>query len=123
MDLFRLVAALLVAAVHTAPLQSYSPLADFILTRIAARVAVPFFLLATGFFLLSRLRPGTARLGALLKKTAALYAAAMVFYLPLNLYNGAFAQNSLLPTLLRAVLVDGTVYHLWYLPARAQSLL
>lgn len=49
---FRMVAALLVVAIHTSPLCSYSQLGDFILTRMIARVAVPFFFMTTGFFVL-----------------------------------------------------------------------
>lgn len=43
-DYFRLVAALLIVAIHTSPLATYNETGDFILTRIVARVAVPFFL-------------------------------------------------------------------------------
>ena len=43
LDRFRLAAALLVVCIHTAPLDTYTPLGDFILTRILCRLAVPFF--------------------------------------------------------------------------------
>ena len=43
LDRFRILAAVLVIAIHTSPLGSYSADADFFLTRILARVAVPFF--------------------------------------------------------------------------------
>ena len=43
LDAFRLIAALLVVAIHTSPLASLSPDADFLLTRVAGRLAVPFF--------------------------------------------------------------------------------
>lgn len=43
LDRFRLAAALLVVAIHTSPLTCLSPKADFLLTRVLARVAVPFF--------------------------------------------------------------------------------
>lgn len=51
-DVFRVVAAILVAAIHISPLVSYNELADMVLTKIAARTAVPFFFMTTGFFLL-----------------------------------------------------------------------
>ena len=41
-DVFRLVAALLVVAIHTSPLASISADADFLLTRVLARLGVPF---------------------------------------------------------------------------------
>ena len=49
-EVFRVAAAFLVVAIHTSPLGSYGLTANFILTRVFARVAVPFFFMATGFF-------------------------------------------------------------------------
>ncbi|HFL3240867.1 TPA: acyltransferase family protein, partial [Clostridioides difficile] len=43
LDYFRIIAALLIIAIHTSPLLSYSKMADFVLTSIIARIAVPFF--------------------------------------------------------------------------------
>ncbi|MCM1539958.1 MAG: serine racemase VanT catalytic subunit [Blautia sp.] len=50
LDLFRLLAALLVIAIHTSPLGAFSPEGDFFLTRVLARIAVPFFFMVTGQF-------------------------------------------------------------------------
>ena len=63
LDAFRLVAAFLVIAIHTSPLTCFSANADFFLTRVLARVAVPFSLhgnwAVCRFPLLSRYkRPG-----------------------------------------------------------------
>ena len=52
LDWFRIISAILVITIHTSPLLSFAELPDFILTRIIARVAVPFFLMVSGFFLL-----------------------------------------------------------------------
>lgn len=49
-DYFRFVASLLIIAIHTSPFVSFSETGDFILTRVVARVAVPFFLMTSGFF-------------------------------------------------------------------------
>lgn len=54
-DHFRLIAALLVIAIHTSPLSSLSGDADFFFTRVLARVAVPFFFMVTGQFILGPL--------------------------------------------------------------------
>ncbi len=48
LDIFRICAALLVITIHTSPLASVSEGADFFLTRVLARIAVPFFLMVTG---------------------------------------------------------------------------
>ena len=51
LDCFRPLAAALVAAIHTSPLSNYTDLGDFLLTRVLGRVAVPFFLMVSGYFL------------------------------------------------------------------------
>ena len=126
-DIFRWAAAFLIVAIHTSPLASYSETGDFILTRVIARVAVPFFLMTSGFFLLGGSRRETGRLSAggrgeeklwrFLQKTAVIYGAAILLYLPLNIYNGYFSGGGLPGKILKDLLFDGTMYHLWYLPA------
>jgi len=116
-DEFRLAAALLVITIHTSPLAFCSETGDFFLTRVIARVAVPFFLMASGFFLISQYARDAGRLWAFLKKTAVLYGISIAVYLPLNLYNGYFSGKHFLPELIKDLVFDGTMYHLWYLPA------
>lgn len=120
MDYFKLFAAFLVIAIHTSPLSSFNNRIDFLLTGILARVAVPFFLMVTGYFLLPQyvfqhskdLRP----LSEFLRKTSLLYIAAITIYLPVNFYAGQLNDISILDVL-RMLVFDGTFYHLWYLPA------
>lgn len=120
-DYFRIIAALLVVAIHTSPLTSVDGTADFILTRVIARVAVPFFFMASGFFLLpgymnvKDTEPG--KLFKFLEKAAMLYGIAILLYLPINFYAGYFQMEFLLPNLIKDFVFDGTFYHLWYLPA------
>ena len=71
-------------SIHTAPLASFSAAADFALKTLA-RLAVPFFFTATGFFLLGELvrpglRPRTLSPGVrrFLKKTGVLYALSLI---------------------------------------------
>ncbi len=116
-DYFRFIAALLVVAIHTSPLAAFSEGGDFILTRVIARVAVPFFLMTSGFFLISRYACNAEKLYAFVKKTAVLYGAAILLYIPVNIYNGYFGMENLLPNIIKDLVFDGTFYHLWYLPA------
>lgn len=118
-DFFRIAAAVLVIAIHTSPLETVSGTADFILTRVTARVAVPFFFMASGFFLLSDGCAKTDRLKKFLKKTALIYIVSIVLYLPLNIYSGYFLSEELFLKILKDLFFDGTFYHLWYLPASA----
>ena len=120
LDRFKFIAAFLVVAIHTSPLSSFSANADFLLTRVLARTAVPFFLIVTGYFLLPQYlfeksmdrRP----LLRFLKKTVLLYGIAILLYLPINIYAGHF-QGAGIGELIRKVLFDGTFYPLWHLPA------
>lgn len=119
-DYFRLIAAFLVVAIHTSPLSGLNETADFVLTRIVARVAVPFFFMVSGFFLFPETEAGNLRfnrLASFLKKTSFLYAVAILLYLPLNIYAGTLEEWKYLPNLLKDIVFDGTFYHLWYLPA------
>ena len=95
-DLFRLAAALLIITIHTSPLADLSDTADFILTRIAARVAVPFFFVTSGFFLISRYHDQPAQFRGFVVKTALIYAAAALFYFTVTLYNALFTLENML---------------------------
>ena len=116
-DCFRMIAAVLIIAIHTSPLGTYSELGDFILTRVIARVAVPFFFMTSGFFLISRYNYKSEKFMKFIKKTALIYGAVIVLYIPINIYNGYFKMENLLPNLIKDIVFDGTLYHLWYLPA------
>ena len=103
-DYFRLIAA-------------FSQIGDFMFTRIIARVAVPFFFITSGFFLISRYTYNAERLYAFIKKTALIYGVAILIYIPINIYNEYFKMDNLLPNIIKDLVFDGTLYHLWYLPA------
>lgn len=125
LDAFRLPAALLVAAIHTAPFSGLNVEVDALLTYTLGRVAVPFFLMVSGYFVLAPALQdprgswgqgvGARRLGRFLARNLLLYLAATVLYLPLTLYAHNLPQT--VGAGLRALLWDGTFYHLWYFPA------
>ena len=134
---FRLVAALLIVAIHTAPLASFSESADFLVTYCFGRIGVPFFLMVTGFFVLAPYqrrnanrfssgqlermdygdsgRTGNGSIGKFLRKTAVLYGASTLLYFPLKLYYKNLSDS--VGGWLKEIFFDGTFYHLWYLPA------
>lgn len=136
-DNFRLVAALLIIAIHTAPLASFSETADFLVTYCVGRIGVPFFLMVTGFFVLAPYQRKNANhfssgqsevmnygdsgrvtsgsIGKFLRKTAVLYGISTLLYLPLKLYSKNFSHS--VGGWLKEIFFDGTFYHLWYLPA------
>ena len=105
LDDFRLIAVILVVANHTRSAEG-----QFLwLLTVLRRVAVPYFIMVSGYFLG---RNQWRYTGRFLKKTALLYGTGVLLYLPLNWYAG-----QLTPDFPRQVLFDGSFYHLWYLPA------
>ena len=125
-DNFRLVAALLIVAIHTAPLESLNSTADFLVTYCMGRVAVPFFLMVTGFFVLApyqrfvghssyQSENAILKTKKFLKKTIALYAIATLLYIPIKIYAKQLSNE--VGVWLKEIFFDGTFYHLWYLPA------
>ncbi|MBS6474658.1 MAG: serine racemase VanT catalytic subunit [Clostridiales bacterium] len=126
LDAFRLIAALLVIAIHTSPFASFNANADFFLTRILARLAVPFFFMVTGQFVLSKLFKNQqgqfSFIWKYIKKILLLYGIAILLYLPIAIYAEHY-QNLNLFSALKLLLFDGTFYHLWYFPALVLGIL
>ncbi|MBO6046813.1 MAG: serine racemase VanT catalytic subunit [Erysipelotrichaceae bacterium] len=112
-DNFRLLAACLVIAIHISPLAVISPTSDLILTRIIGRLAVPFFFMVSGYFVLSHY-DNNDRVTRFLKKSFHLYVIGMCLYLPVMIYSHGIQS---LPALIQDIVMDGTFYHLWYFPA------
>ena len=105
LDDFRWIAVILVVANHTRSAEG-----PFLwLLTVLRRVAVPYFLMVSGYFLG---RDGWRSTGRFLKRTALLYGVGILLYLPLNWYAGQLS-----PDFPRQVVFDGSFYHLWYLPA------
>ncbi|ADZ83239.1 acyltransferase family protein [Cellulosilyticum lentocellum] len=119
-DLFKFAAALLVVAIHIDPLSSYSEYSNYILCRVIARVAVPFFFIVSGYFFALKLsddKKNKEVLYAFIKKIGWLYLVASIMYLPLNIYKGDFTNPFTLLEGIKSIVFNGTFYHLWYLPA------
>ncbi len=118
-DAFRLAAAFMVIAIHTSPFSVWNETADFLFSYCLCRIAVPFFLMTTGYFVLGPYIFGNAtkkrRLEKYLVKNTALYLAVTFLYLPLSLYAGNFPKSA--GEGFRNFFFDGTFYHLWYFPA------
>lgn len=118
-DRFRPVAAAMVVAIHTAPLAEVSPVLGEAVVYGVFRVAVPFFLMVARRYVLAPFitrHPGSReRVRRYVRRSIATYLLATAAYLPLMAYAGNLPGS--VPAFLLWLLVDGTVYHLWYFPA------
>ncbi|WP_314587731.1 acyltransferase family protein [Paenibacillus terrigena] len=118
LDLTKLIMAFLVICIHTDPLESYSDTGNFILTRVIARVAVPFFFMTAGYYFFVKSR-SMSQFVKYMKKLGVTYVLWSVIYLPVNMYvwmNEGFTKEWLLHYIKQVIFI-GTYYHLWFLPA------
>ncbi|OJG28550.1 amino-acid racemase [Enterococcus caccae] len=110
----------MVVAIHTFPFQSIAPFLDEVITLTVFRVAVPFFFMITGYFLLGRLSlnfsyNNSQRVKKYLYKIGMIYLYSILLYFPLSLLNGTISLK--MNILLKVLIFDGSFYHLWYFPA------
>ena len=117
LDEFRLVAAFLVVAIHIGPFSCFSEKLDLYVTYGAGRLGVPYFLMLTGYFVLTGYREPdySQKVWRMAGKLALIYLGATILYLPLSWYAGNLPQTP--GEAFKWFFFDGTFYHLWYLPA------
>ncbi|MCI8327600.1 MAG: acyltransferase family protein [Lachnospiraceae bacterium] len=118
-DAFRMIAAFMVVAIHISPFSVWNQDVDYLITYCLGRIAVPFFLMTTGYFVLAPyVRSGFKRKYPIRKyfvKNIGLYLMATLLYLPIVIYSKKMPHGIM--GLLKQVFFDGTFYHLWYFPA------
>ncbi len=115
-DIWRFVASLFVIAIHISPFEKINPNIDFFFTRILGRIAVPLFLMITGYYILDKSLENKNYLKIYTKKILKIYLLSMIIYFPVNIYMGKL-ENIHFIFLIKDVFVNGTLYHLWYFPA------
>lgn len=126
-DVMKFISALLVIAIHCAPFIEVSEPLNFAFVQILGRLAVPFFFITSGFLFFRKIDPkqglkGEANLAQLKRywlRILKIYLVWSVLYLPLvflSWFQGGFDGSTLL-RFSRDVLLNGTYYHLWFLPA------
>lgn len=118
-DVFKFVASLLVLVIHFRPFGSVDPTLDFISAQMVSRVAVPFFLICAGYFSAEK-GLNHEHFKKTIIKLLKLYFAWSMVYAPIVWLGFSYNQNPFsLDVLywLRDIFFQGTILHLWYLPA------
>lgn len=118
-DYFRLIAAFMVIAIHISPLSVWSEGIDYLITYCIGRIAVPFFFMTTGYFVLAPYVLSNFKkkypLRKYLVKNIRLYLIVTAVYIPVSIYSGKMPKSIM--EFIKQLLFDGTFYHLWYFPA------
>lgn len=125
-NLMKFIGAFLVIAIHTNPLFDLSWGANFFVVNVLSRIAVPFYLVTSGFFLypkmIDQMNPQYQKKNkAYIQKLIFLYMFWSAFYLLINL-PAYFANKSFIVGLAhvgRNLLFTSIDVHLWYLIASA----
>lgn len=115
-DVWRAIVSFLIVAIHISPFNKICPQFDFFFTRILGRIAVPSFLMITGYYLLDKSMDDKKRIKDYTKKIIKIYLFCIILYIPLNIYMGKFENISFIQ-IIKDILINGTLYHLWYFPA------
>lgn len=124
-DLFKLFMAVAVVAIHTNPIINWTNQAAIRVIVIIEEWAVPFFFIASGFFLFCTMkRPykdSLARIDNYIIKIVKMYCAWTVISLPVIIYGYVISGNGVISCILsffKYFLFVGKLYnayHLWYL--------
>lgn len=125
-DILKFICALLVICIHTSPFLDVSGEIDFFVVQILGRVAVPFFFIISGFFVFSHLdyskswndEVNLAYIKKYLLRIFKIYLLWTIIYLPLSIWNG-YKDGFTITYVIRYIrdfFINGSYYHLWYLP-------
>lgn len=131
LDIFKFICALLVISIHTYPLLTFSKTANFYVSLVIGRIAVPFFFVCSAFFLFKKLniscgiksKYNSSILKNYLIRLLKLYIIWCILYFPFTIItwiNNGFGISDIV-VYLRNFIFAGGCYHLWFLPAMAFS--
>lgn len=115
-DVARFVVSFLVIAIHISPFININQDFNFFFTRILGRIAVPLFFMITGYFVIDGCLKDKSKLKKYTIKILKIYLFCIILYLPINIYMGKFNNISIF-SIIKDILINGTLYHLWYFPA------
>ena len=122
-DIAKYVSALLVVCIHTFPFIDINETFNTYFIQTVCRMAVPFFFTISGYFFFRKLTNDEEENKELLKRylfrLLKIYLIWTVIYLPYTIYNYVSAGTGWIGIIsyLRNFLLNGSYYHLWFLPA------
>lgn len=126
-DLFKFISAIFVIGIHTRPLAGLSVFADFMSCEIIFRIAVPFFVVCTGFYMSIKASFASSwtPIKSMVIKLLKLYVcySLLYFIILLVLWNKAgIFEVSLIIGWIKSFCIGESFYHMWYLSAMVVAL-
>ena len=80
LDYVRLILSFFIIAIHTYPLSFLGDFQDYLFTRIIFRIAVPLYLMITGYYILKKSLKQKEVLINYLKKISTIYLSSIIIY-------------------------------------------
>ncbi|MBB6714229.1 TraB/GumN family protein [Clostridium gasigenes] len=120
-NIMKFICAILVITIHTSVFRSLGEGANATLSLVIARIAVPFFFIAAGYFFYMKMGSREGYLKGYIKKLLIIYVIFNSLYLVLlfqtatSMINGGFGY-------LKAIYANGFALSLWYFPALILSI-
>lgn len=118
-DYFKFFCSLLVVTMHLNPLRDVNPTLSMFVNNCFCRIAVPFFFLASGFFISNKITNKNNAL-AYLKRLIKLYLIYTIIYIPQKLITLHYSGEPFWPSVLlfmRKFFFYGSYAQLWYVTA------
>ena len=129
-DLMKFIGAFFVVIIHVPPLKSVAPFLNYALVNYLVRIAVPFFFVASGYFLFRKTTFDNFDIGIPIKyavKNIKLYLIWTVIYLyPIIYYTIIHNEKGRTYGIwesIRNTIFMGSYVHLWYVKATAVAVL
>lgn len=119
LDIAQCISSLLVILIHCGRLSS-NPYVHFFVKSMLGRLAVPFFLVCSGYFYRERTKESADYAEKYYRRHISQYMKWSILYLPfglLFLYRSSLSWFLYPVGLLVGVIYSGVWYHLWYIPA------
>jgi serine/alanine racemase len=119
--MFRLLAAVMVVAIHTEPFMDVNDQLGYFFVKIFPRIAVPFFFAIAGYFYIGSLAAGKKVFVKYMCKLFVLYSIWSCVYFVIDFFRYALPNHIAFVTFVtrcaRHFFIDGSWYHLWFFPA------
>ena len=122
-DIAKYISALLVVCIHTFPFYEISETLNTYWIQTICRIAVPFFFTTSGFFFFRKWsndkETNKKNVKHYLLRLLKIYLIWTVIYLPYSIYDYTRDGFSIMNIIsyIRDLVLNGSYYHLWFLPA------
>ena len=119
-DIFRLICALMVVSIHTAPLSELGENWRYLTVQILPRIGVPFFFCTMGYYYIGFLLKGKCKFWQTMKRLLIIYGLwSIIYYIPdiKQVLNGNVSLVGFLINCVRQFVIHGSREHFWFFPA------